>query len=131
MKLKLFLTVLLALFSNQLSAADKPNIIVVLADDLGVECLSAYGGTSHKTSNTDRLAKEGMRFTRCFSNPYCSPSRAALLTGRYPFQNGLKVVFHCKMQENLYLKPSQASFPRRSQRSQKPLILTRVRRGAR
>ena len=94
------------------TAAGKPNIVLILADDLGVECLSAYGGTSHQTPNIDRLAKEGMRFTRCFSNPYCSPSRAQLLTGRYPFQNGLKVVLHSKNQENLYLKPSQPSFPR-------------------
>jgi arylsulfatase A-like enzyme len=92
--------------------ANKPNVLIVLADDLGVECLSAYGGSSHKTPHIDRLVKEGMRFTRCFSNPYCSPSRAQLLTGRYPFQNGLKVVLHSKSQENLYLHPSQPSFVR-------------------
>ncbi len=90
----------------------KPNVLLILADDLGVECLSAYGGSTHKTPNIDRLAKEGMRFTRCFSNPFCSPSRGSLLTGRYPFQNGLKVVLHSKSQENIYLKPSQPSFVR-------------------
>jgi arylsulfatase A-like enzyme len=93
-------------------AASKPNIMLILADDLGVECLSAYGGKSHKTPHIDQLGQEGMRFTRCFSNPYCSPSRASLLTGRYPFQNGLKVVLHSKRQENLYLHPSQPSFAR-------------------
>ena len=96
----------------QASDMAKPNVVLILADDLGVECLSSYGGTSHQTPNLDRLAKEGMRFTHCFSNPYCSPSRAQLLTGRYPFQNGLKVVLHSKRQENIYLKPSQPSFPR-------------------
>ncbi len=90
----------------------KPNVLIILADDLGVECLSAYGGTSHKTPNIDRLAKDGMSFTRCFSNPLCSPSRGSLLTGRYPFQNGLKVVLHSKSQENIYLHPDQPSFPR-------------------
>jgi arylsulfatase A-like enzyme len=60
----------------------------------------------------DRLAKEGMRFSRCFSHPFCSPSRGSLLTGRYPFQNSLKVVLHSMSQENIYLKPSQPSFPR-------------------
>jgi arylsulfatase A-like enzyme len=98
-----------------LRAADtqaKPNIVLILADDLGVECLSSYGGTSHRTPNLDRLAKEGMRFTHCFSNPFCSPSRGQLLTGRYPFQNGLKVVLHSKSQENIYLRPSQPSFVR-------------------
>ena len=59
----------------------KPNIVVILADDLGIECLSSYGGKSHKTPNLDKLAAQGMRFTHCFSNPLCSPSRASLLTG--------------------------------------------------
>jgi arylsulfatase A-like enzyme len=94
------------------SSAQKPNIVLILADDLGIECLSAYGGTSHRTPNIDRLAKSGMRFTHCFSNPLCSPSRGQLLTGRYPFQNGLKVVLHSKGQENIFLRPSQPSLPR-------------------
>lgn len=92
--------------------AQKPNVLLVLADDLGIECLSSYGGTSHKTPNLDRLAKEGMRFSHCFSNPFCSPSRGQLLTGRYPFQNGLKVVLHSKQQEDIYLRPTQPSFAR-------------------
>ncbi len=94
------------------AAAANPNVVLILADDLGIECLSSYGGNSHKTPNIDHLAKTGMRFTRCFSNPFCSPSRAQLLTGRYPFQNGLKVVLHSKNQEDLYLHPSQPSFVR-------------------
>ena len=107
------MSLLLAALATPLAAGtDKPNVVLILADDLGVECLSAYGGTSHQTPNIDRLAKEGMRFTRCFANPYCSPSRGQLLTGRYPFQNGLKVVLHSRNQENIYLHPSQPSFPR-------------------
>jgi arylsulfatase A len=110
------IAILLSGLSCVVSAAEitgtKPNVVFILADDLGVECLSAYGGTSHKTPNIDRLAKEGMRFTKSFSHPFCSPSRGSLLTGRYPFQNGLKVVLHSKKQENIYLKPSQPSFPR-------------------
>jgi arylsulfatase A-like enzyme len=105
-------TLLLATLSTSHATPDKPNILLILADDLGVECLTAYGGTSHHTPNIDGLAKEGMRFTHCFSSPFCSPSRAQLLTGRYPFQHGLKVVLDSKHQENLYLKPSQPSFPR-------------------
>lgn len=92
--------------------AAKPNIVIILADDLGIECLKAYGGLSHKTPNIDRLAGEGMRFTHCFSNPYCSPSRATLLTGRYPFKNGLKTVLHSRSQEETYLRPDQPSFAR-------------------
>ncbi len=98
--------------ARSVDAVSKPNIVLILADDLGIECLSAYGGKSHKTPHIDQLAKEGMRFTHCFSNPFCSPSRAQLLTGRYPFQNGLKVVLHSRSQENIYLRPSQPSFVR-------------------
>ena len=72
----------------------KPNFVVILADDLGIECLSSYGGTGHETPNLDKLATQGMRFTRAFSNPYCSPSRASLLTGRYPFKHGMNIVIY-------------------------------------
>jgi arylsulfatase A len=90
-----------------------PNLVVFLADDLGIEALSAYGGVSHATPNVDRLATEGKRFTHCFSNPYCSPSRASLLTGRYPFLHGLKtVLFDQQSQANLYLRTTQPSFAR-------------------
>lgn len=90
----------------------KPNIVIILADDLGIECLKAYGGLSHKTPNIDLLARQGMRFTHCFSNPYCSPSRATLLTGRYPFKNGMKTVLHSRRQEEIHLRPAQPSFAR-------------------
>ncbi|TWT97414.1 FAD-dependent oxidoreductase [Neorhodopirellula pilleata] len=89
----------------------KPNILIILADDLGIECLSAYGG-KHATPNIDAIAAQGMRFTHCFSNPFCSPSRASLLTGRYPFKNGLTDVLHSRRQENIYLSPDQPSFAR-------------------
>ena len=90
-----------------------PNLVVFLADDLGIEALSAYGGVSHETPNVDLLATQGKRFTHCFSNPYCSPSRASLLTGRYPFLNGLKtVLFDQQSQANLYLRTTQPSFAR-------------------
>ncbi len=118
MKLTRSLTALAALTGLSFSAiasgnsTTKPNIVIVLADDLGVECLSAYGGTSHKTPNIDKLATQGMRFTRCFSNPYCSPSRASLLTGRYPFKNGLKTVLDTRDKEDIYLHPDQPSFAR-------------------
>ena len=101
--------------SPQNTAVDtgsKPNIVVILADDLGIECLSSYGG-NHKTPNIDKLAMQGMRFTHCFSNPYCSPSRANLLTGRYPFKNGLKeVIFDERAHANTYLHTDQPSFAR-------------------
>ncbi|MBM4155102.1 MAG: arylsulfatase A [Lentisphaerae bacterium] len=107
----LVLTPLAALHAAD-APPDKPNVLLILADDLGVECLSSYGGTSHPTPSLDRLAKEGMRFTHCFANPLCSPSRGQLLTGRYPFLNGLKVVLANKSQEDIYLRPDQPSFAR-------------------
>jgi arylsulfatase A len=64
-------------------APPRPNILLVLADDLGQECLSAYGGTSYSTPNLDRLAASGMLFRHCFATPMCGPSRIELLTGRY------------------------------------------------
>lgn len=97
---------------------DSPNLLVILADDLGIECLSSYGGKSHQTPHLDRLAAQGMKFTYCFSNPYCSPSRANLLTGRYPFRNGLKeVLFSADRHADTYLRPDQPSFARQLQQA--------------
>jgi arylsulfatase A-like enzyme len=63
----------------------KPNIIVVLIDDMGYSDLSCYGNKEIKTPNIDRLAAEGRRFTQFYvSAPICSPSRTALITGQYP-----------------------------------------------
>jgi len=74
-------------FTSAAPAAAKPNILLILADDLGMECLGSYGGTSYTTPNLDALAKSGVRFTRCYSNPLCSPSRVALMTGQYNYRN--------------------------------------------
>ena len=63
----------------------RPNIIVILSDDLGWADLSCYGSTFYESPHLDNLAAQGMRFTQAYSSsPYCSPSRAAIMTGRYP-----------------------------------------------
>jgi len=63
---------------------EKPNIILILGDDLGYGDLSCYGSSNIKTPNIDKLAKEGVRFTNFYANaPECTPTRTALLTGRY------------------------------------------------
>ena len=62
-----------------------PNILIVLADDLGKEGLSFYGNPMHRTPILDALAEKGRVFTRCFSSPLCSMSRAMLMTGLYQF----------------------------------------------
>lgn len=70
--------------------AARPNIIVILADDLGYGDVGAYGGTVIQTPHMDQLANEGMRFTSAYASaPICSPSRAGLLTGRYPLRSGI------------------------------------------
>ncbi|HYT91586.1 MAG TPA: sulfatase-like hydrolase/transferase [Gemmataceae bacterium] len=64
-----------------------PNVVLILADDFGYECVGANGGTSYRTPNLDKLAASGMRFTRCYVQPLCTPTRAQLLTGVYNVRN--------------------------------------------
>lgn len=66
--------------------AGTPNVIIILADDLGYGDLGSYGGKRIRTPNLDRLAAEGMRFTSFYAQPVCGPSRAALMTGSYPLR---------------------------------------------
>lgn len=65
-----------------------PNILLILADDLGAGELGCYGNERHRTPNLDRLAETGMRFETCYATPLCSPSRVELMTGRYGFRTG-------------------------------------------
>jgi arylsulfatase A len=80
----------LALCADHARAADpptKPNIVLILADDLGYECLGCNGGTSYATPHLDRLAAGGVRFEHCHVQPLCTPTRAQLLTGLYNVRN--------------------------------------------
>jgi arylsulfatase A-like enzyme len=71
--------------ANVTTAGTKPNIVLVLADDLGINDLACYGRKDHSTPNLDRLVSQGMRFTCAYTaQPICSPSRAALMTGLCP-----------------------------------------------
>lgn len=73
----------------------KPNFIFILMDDMGYADLSCYGETRWQTPNIDSLASQGIRFTDCYAaSPISSPSRAGLLTGRYPARMGIKEVFY-------------------------------------
>ncbi len=66
-----------------------PNIVFFLADDMGWRDAGCYGSTFHETPNIDRLAKEGMRFTDAYAAcPVCSPTRASIMTGKYPARLG-------------------------------------------
>jgi arylsulfatase A-like enzyme len=91
-------SLLLALACAQSAAAQKapvkqeakpPNILFIFTDDHGYQAISAYGSNRNQTPNIDRLAKEGMRFDRCFvTNSICGPSRAVILTGKHNHLNG-------------------------------------------
>ena len=77
--------ILMALAASMVQAAERPNFVFFLVDDLGWGDLGCYGSEFHETPNLDRLAGEGMKFTNAYSAcTVCSPSRAAILTGRYP-----------------------------------------------
>lgn len=64
-----------------------PNIVLIMADDLGYETIGAYGSKMYQTPNLDNMAKEGMLFSHCYSMPLCTPSRVQLMTGKYSFRN--------------------------------------------
>ncbi len=87
------LTALLSTLCASVFAAQQPNVIVILADDLGWSDTTLYGNTSYyQTPNVERLAKRGMAFTRAYSaSPLCSPTRSALLTGQSPARTGITV----------------------------------------
>ena len=69
------------------SVNQKPNIILIMADDMGYECLSSNGSLSYSTPELDKLATNGIRFTQCHSQPLCTPSRVKIMTGRYNSNN--------------------------------------------
>ena len=70
------------------AANEKPNILFILADDLGIDGVSCYGADKHATPNIDKLAASGARFQTCYAAPLCGPSRCLLMTGRYAFRTG-------------------------------------------
>lgn len=75
-------------YNNNYSANEKkPNIILILADDIGFETISAYGSTTYKTPRIDNMAKGGVLFENCYAQPLCSPSRVQIMTGKSNFRN--------------------------------------------
>ncbi|MDX1285874.1 MAG: sulfatase-like hydrolase/transferase [Draconibacterium sp.] len=72
----LALFILVFLFSCKEEKSDlRPNIVLIMADDMGFECLGCNGSTEYKTPNLDKIATEGTRFDHCYSQPLCTPSR--------------------------------------------------------
>ena len=74
------------------ASPDKPNVVLIVADDLGWADLGCYGNTYHQTPNLDRLADQGMRFTDAYAaSSVCSPTRSSIMSGKYPAQNDLTI----------------------------------------
>src|SRR5262249_5786608 len=77
----------LTFINMALAAVRRPNIVLILADDLGYESLGACGGTSYKTPVLDKLAAQGIRFDHCYVQPLCTPTRVQMMTGLYNVKN--------------------------------------------
>lgn len=91
---------------SQSTNHQKPNIIFILADDLGWGELGCYGNTFNETPNLDKLAAQGIRFTQAYAAaPLCSPTRASILTGEYPVRTGITDFLAPKSTE--YLNPNK------------------------
>jgi arylsulfatase A-like enzyme len=79
---------LLLLLVPETALSERPNILLIMADDLGAENLACYGNTVYSTPNLDRMAAEGARFENAYATPVCTPTRAMILTGLYPNRSG-------------------------------------------
>ncbi|MCA9417312.1 MAG: sulfatase-like hydrolase/transferase, partial [Candidatus Omnitrophica bacterium] len=87
---KIVLIALALLWATSGNAKDRPNVLVLIADDHAPYVYGAYGNDKAKTPNLDRLAEQGVRFTRAFVNaPFCTASRQSMLTGTLPHSNGV------------------------------------------
>ncbi|MCA8995753.1 MAG: sulfatase-like hydrolase/transferase, partial [Planctomycetaceae bacterium] len=82
------ITLTLAVPGALFADAAHPNLVFILVDDLGKEWISCYGAEGITTPHIDELAKTGLRFDNVYSMPQCTPTRATLLTGQYPFRHG-------------------------------------------
>lgn len=87
MRLPLICILTIFSISASLSSAPNPNLVLIMADDMGYECLGANGGADYKTPFLDQLAAGGMRFEHAHSQPICTPSRVKIMTGRSNVRN--------------------------------------------
>lgn len=71
---------------------DRPNVIVIMADDIGAEGLACYGSTIYTTPHLDRMASEGVRFNNAYATPLCTPTRVMIMSGLYPNRTGFKAL---------------------------------------
>jgi len=98
----LFALILIGSYSCKLDETEnRPNIVLIMADDMGYECIGANGSTEYYTPNIDKLAEEGIRFEHCYSQPLCTPSRVKIMTGKFNYRN---------YEDFGYLNPNQKTF---------------------
>ncbi|MFT5412657.1 MAG: arylsulfatase A, partial [Verrucomicrobiales bacterium] len=88
MKSNLLLCIFVSVSIIPLVAAKPPNVLLIMADDLGAETLACYGNTAYLTPNLDLMAAEGALFDHAYATPVCTPTRAMILTGIYPNRTG-------------------------------------------
>ncbi len=92
MRISLVALVVLGQAAAVAAAEQRPNILYIMSDDHAAHAISAYGSKVNRTPHIDRIGREGMRFANCFvTNSICTPSRAAILTGKYSHINGVPV----------------------------------------
>ncbi len=111
MKHRLFRVLLVVLTALSLgppvraAAAERPNVVLIMVDDFGAECVGVYGGTSYQTPHMDALAAGGIQFTNAYTPPLCTPTRVQLMSGQYPFRNGWSVGIWSKDQPGQVVDP--------------------------
>jgi arylsulfatase A-like enzyme len=126
----LALGLILLTITRPASAADekpvRPNILFILADDLGAHDPHCFGSTFHETPNIDRLAARGVKFTQAYAaNPLCSPTRSSILAGIYPARSGITLPACHELRVNLEKK--LAANPRPTERAINADSLTRLK----
>jgi len=83
---------LVVLLASSALGASRPNVIVIMADDIGAEGLACYGSTIYTTPHLDRMASEGVRFNNAYATPLCTPTRVMIMSGLYPNRTGYKAL---------------------------------------
>ena len=92
LRLTAILTALWISLPAQAERADHPNVIVIMADDIGAEGLACYGSTIYTTPHLDRMAAEGLRFENAYATPLCTPTRVMIMSGLYPPRTGFRAL---------------------------------------
>lgn len=101
-------TIVVCLWIASASAADKPNVILFIADDISWDDYGCYGNTSARTPHIDALAKNGLKFNNAYlTASSCSPSRSSIITGRYPHNNGKAAELHQPIADHLPWFPAE------------------------